>query len=97
MTFGDDVWLHDKEFCRAGWTVRTFNCIVKAGLTSIPKVADSTAERLMAIPNFGANSLANVRCVLAAHGLSLRVEGCHPGSYLMQRQRRNRIRRQRSA
>jgi DNA-directed RNA polymerase alpha subunit len=55
-------------------TARTYNRLKQEGIHTIPQLADRTAGDLMEIRNFGAKCLAEVRELLAGHGLALRGE-----------------------
>jgi DNA-directed RNA polymerase subunit alpha len=55
------------------FSVRTFNCLKKAGLNTVGQVVGCTADDLMAIRNFGERSLQEVISKLAQYGLALKT------------------------
>jgi hypothetical protein len=54
-------------------STRAWKCLRKAGFTTAGDIARCTPQDLMQLRNFGRVSLADVRNVLAVHGLSLRA------------------------
>ena len=62
-----DARIEDLDF-----SVRTYNCLKKAGILTIPALVQTTEADLMQIRNFGKKSLVEVREKLAGWGLSLK-------------------------
>jgi len=56
------------------FSVRTYNCLKKAGLHQVGQVVQCTAEDLLAIRNFGERSLQEVMAKLAQYNLSLKTK-----------------------
>ena len=53
------------------WSVRTYNCLVRAEITTLRALAACTEEQLRSIRNFGSRSVNEVKEKLAKHDLSL--------------------------
>lgn len=64
-----DVRVEELDF-----SVRTFNCLKRAGISSVRDLVHRTQHELMSIRNFGKRSLLEVREKLANLGLTLRGE-----------------------
>lgn len=64
-----DVRVEELDF-----SVRTFNCLKRAGISSVRDLVHRTQHELMGIRNFGKRSLLEVREKLANLGLTLRGE-----------------------
>ncbi len=64
-----DVRVEELDF-----SVRTYNCLKRAGITSVRDLVHRTEQELMNIRNFGKKSLYEVRDKLAQLGLTLRGE-----------------------
>jgi DNA-directed RNA polymerase subunit alpha len=54
------------------FSVRTYNCLKKAGITTVQDLVQTSEQELMNIRNFGRKSLTEVKEKLAGMGLSLR-------------------------
>jgi DNA-directed RNA polymerase subunit alpha len=65
----------DKRVKDLGFSVRTFNCLRKVGITTVGELITHSESDLMAIKNFGRKSLTEVKEKLAEMGLSLRDSG----------------------
>lgn len=52
-------------------SVRSFNCLAKAGITTVGELADYGAAALRDLPHFGMKSLREVRNVLDGMGVDL--------------------------
>ena len=55
-------------------TVRSYNCLKRAGIQTVGDLVQKSESELAAIPNFGRKSIEEVRETLAAHGLTLKGE-----------------------
>jgi DNA-directed RNA polymerase subunit alpha len=64
-----DVRVEELDF-----SVRTYNCLKRAGISSVRDLVHRTQSELMSIRNFGKRSLYEVREKLAQLGLTLRGE-----------------------
>lgn len=64
-----DVRVEELDF-----SVRTYNCLKRAGISSVRDLVHRTHHELMSIRNFGKRSLLEVREKLAQLGLTLRGE-----------------------
>ncbi len=64
-----DVRVEELDF-----SVRTYNCLKRAGIASVRDLVHRTEHELMSIRNFGKKSLYEVRDKLAQLGLTLRGE-----------------------
>ena len=53
-------------------SVRSFNCLKRAGISKISELLDLTEDEIMKMRNFGRKSLVEIKQVLAERGLSLR-------------------------
>ena len=53
------------------FSVRVSNCLKQHGITSVEQLASWSEEELLSFKSFGETSLAEVREVLASHGLTL--------------------------
>jgi DNA-directed RNA polymerase subunit alpha len=53
-------------------SVRSFNCLKRAGISKISELLDLTEDEIMKMRNFGRKSLDEIKQVLAERGLSLR-------------------------
>ena len=54
-------------------SVRSFNCLKRAGISKISELLDLTEDEIMKMRNFGKKSLDEIIQVLAERGLSLRL------------------------
>lgn len=61
-----------KEVFTWQWSQRTRTALVRLRIRTFADLAARTETELLKIPNFGRRSLAEVRYVLAVHGLRLR-------------------------
>lgn len=71
----------DKRIKDMDFSVRTFNCLRKVGITTVGELIAHSESELMAIKNFGRKSLNEVKDKLAEMNLSLRDSGEFIGSY----------------
>jgi DNA-directed RNA polymerase alpha subunit len=62
----------DADIDTLGLSARVRNCLVRYGLWTVGILLACTEAELMEMRNFGPDALAEVRDVLAAHGLELR-------------------------
>jgi DNA-directed RNA polymerase subunit alpha len=53
-------------------SVRSYNCLKRAGINAVEELIKKTEEDMMKIRNLGKKSLAEVKSKLAEHGLTLR-------------------------
>ena len=53
-------------------SVRSYNCLKRAGITTLGEIADKTPEEMMKVRNLGRKSLEEVLAKLKEYGLSLR-------------------------
>ncbi|HEY3675827.1 MAG TPA: DNA-directed RNA polymerase subunit alpha [Candidatus Tumulicola sp.] len=53
-------------------SVRSFNCLKRAGISKVSELLDLTEDEIMKMRNFGKKSLDEIKDVLAERGLSLR-------------------------
>lgn len=58
--------------CDLNLSVRTFNCLYRAGIETLPQVADLTLEELQKIRNFGSKSVEEIMAKLEEYGLHLK-------------------------
>ena len=54
-------------------SVRSFNCLKRAGISKISELLDLTEDEIMKMRNFGKKSLDEIKQVLLERGLSLRL------------------------
>ncbi len=54
-------------------SVRSFNCLKRAGISKVSELLDLTEDEIMKMRNFGKKSLDEIKQVLAERGLSLRL------------------------
>jgi DNA-directed RNA polymerase subunit alpha len=54
-------------------SVRSFNCLKRAGISKVSELLDLTEDEIMKMRNFGKKSLDEIKAVLAERGLSLRL------------------------
>ena len=54
-------------------SVRSFNCLKRAGISKVSELLDLTEDEIMKMRNFGKKSLDEIKAVLAGRGLSLRL------------------------
>jgi len=66
----DDVF--DRPIDELGLSVRSLNCLKRAGKKTLRDLSMSDEEELMKLKNFGMKSLDEVRAILDEYGLSLR-------------------------
>ncbi len=65
----------DKRIKDLGFSVRTFNCLRKVGISTVGELIGHSESELIAIKNFGRKSLNEVKDKLAEMGLNLRESG----------------------
>lgn len=65
----------DKRIKDLGFSVRTFNCLRKVGISTVAELIAHSESELIAIKNFGRKSLNEVKDKLTEMGLSLRESG----------------------
>ena len=65
----------DKRIKDLGFSVRTFNCLRKVGISTVGELIGHSESELIAIKNFGRKSLNEVKDKLTEMGLSLRESG----------------------
>ncbi len=53
-------------------SVRSFNCLKRAGISKVSELLDMTEEEIIKMRNFGKKSLDEIKAVLEERGLSLR-------------------------
>jgi DNA-directed RNA polymerase subunit alpha len=53
-------------------SVRSFNCLKRAGISKVSELLDLTEDEIMKMRNFGKKSLDEIKAVLSERGLSLR-------------------------
>ncbi|MGA7202163.1 MAG: DNA-directed RNA polymerase subunit alpha [Candidatus Cybelea sp.] len=53
-------------------SVRSFNCLKRAGISKVSELLDLTEDEIMKMRNFGKKSLDEIKLVLAERGLALR-------------------------
>jgi DNA-directed RNA polymerase subunit alpha len=53
-------------------SVRSFNCLKRAGISKVSELLDLTEDEIMKMRNFGKKSLDEIKQVLSERGLSLR-------------------------
>jgi DNA-directed RNA polymerase subunit alpha len=71
----------EKKIKDLDFSVRTFNCLRKVGISTVGELIAHSESELMAIKNFGRKSLNEVKDKLQEMGLSLRESGEYiPGS-----------------
>lgn len=54
-------------------SVRSFNCLKRAGISKVSELLDLTEDEIMKMRNFGKKSLDEIKQVLAERGLTLRL------------------------
>ncbi|MGB8519859.1 MAG: DNA-directed RNA polymerase subunit alpha [Candidatus Tumulicola sp.] len=54
-------------------SVRSFNCLKRAGISKVSELLDLTEDEIMKMRNFGKKSLDEIKQVLTERGLSLRL------------------------
>ncbi len=54
-------------------SVRSFNCLKRAGISKVSELLDLTEDEIMKMRNFGKKSLDEIKQVLQERGLSLRL------------------------
>ncbi|MDQ2865355.1 MAG: DNA-directed RNA polymerase subunit alpha [Candidatus Eremiobacteraeota bacterium] len=54
-------------------SVRSFNCLKRAGISKVSELLDLTEDEIMKMRNFGKKSLDEIKLVLEERGLSLRL------------------------
>ena len=55
-------------------SVRSFNCLKRAGISKVSELLDMTEDEIIKMRNFGKKSLDEIKAVLEAKGLSLREQ-----------------------
>ncbi|MGH7728468.1 MAG: DNA-directed RNA polymerase subunit alpha [Vulcanimicrobiaceae bacterium] len=53
-------------------SVRSFNCLKRAGISKVSELLDMTEDQIIKMRNFGKKSLDEIKAVLAERGLALR-------------------------
>ncbi|HEV2262466.1 MAG TPA: DNA-directed RNA polymerase subunit alpha C-terminal domain-containing protein, partial [Candidatus Rubrimentiphilum sp.] len=53
-------------------SVRSFNCLKRAGISKVSELLDMTEDEIIKMRNFGKKSLDEIKQVLEERGLSLR-------------------------
>ena len=53
-------------------SVRSFNCLKRAGISKVSELLDMTEDEIIKMRNFGKKSLDEIKAVLEERGLSLR-------------------------
>lgn len=72
----------EKRIKDLGFSVRTFNCLRKVGISTVGELIAHSESELIAIKNFGRKSLNEVKDKLAEMSLSLRDSGEYiPGAF----------------
>ncbi len=72
----------EKRIKDLGFSVRTFNCLRKVGISTVGELIAHSESELIAIKNFGRKSLNEVKDKLVEMGLNLRDSGEYiPGNY----------------
>ena len=66
----EDITLEELEL-----SVRSYNCLKRAGMKTLRDVADMTFDELCHVRNLGKKSIDEICCVLTRHGLSFRKGG----------------------
>ena len=66
----EDITLEELEL-----SVRSYNCLKRAGIDTLHKIADMTFDELCHVRNLGKKSIDEICCVLTRHGLSFRKGG----------------------
>src|ERR1700693_3339802 len=56
-------------------SVRSFNCLKRAGISKVSELLDMTEDEIIKMRNFGKKSLDEIKAVLEDRGLSLRQPG----------------------
>jgi DNA-directed RNA polymerase subunit alpha len=56
-------------------SVRSFNCLKRAGISKVSELLDMTEDEIIKMRNFGKKSLDEIKAVLEERGLSLRQPG----------------------
>ena len=54
-------------------SVRSFNCLKRAGISKVSELLDMTEDEIIKMRNFGKKSLDEIKQVLEERGLSLRL------------------------
>lgn len=75
--YGPEDLFIDLIGCLPGWSsasTRVCNVLKREGVEKVGQLTGKTADDLLALDDFGAGSLAEVRRVLAAHGMALAGE-----------------------
>ena len=55
-------------------SVRSFNCLKRAGISKVSELLDMTEDEIIKMRNFGKKSLDEIKVVLESKGLSLREQ-----------------------
>ena len=55
-------------------SVRSFNCLKRAGISKVSELLDMTEDEIIKMRNFGKKSLDEIKQVLEERGLSLRQQ-----------------------
>ena len=66
----EDITLEELEL-----SVRSYNCLKRAGMNTLRDVAEMTFDELCHVRNLGKKSVDEISCMLIRHGLSFRKGG----------------------
>ena len=66
----DDIWIDDLEL-----SVRSFNCLKRAGINRVSDLVGKTYEDMMKIRNLGRKSLEEICCKVKEYGVLFEHEG----------------------
>lgn len=61
-----------------GLKIRAHRALESCGATTIASIANVAASDLLALPNFGATSLAQIRAAIAPYGIFLKGDASEP-------------------
>lgn len=56
-------------------SVRSYNCLKRAGISTLHEIAEMTFDELCHVRNLGKKSIDEISCMLTRHGISLRKGG----------------------
>lgn len=56
-------------------SLRSYNCLKRAGINSLRELSEMTYDQLCNVRNFGKKSAKEISCMLTRHGLSFRKGG----------------------
>lgn len=66
----EDITLEELEL-----SVRSYNCLKRAGISTLHEIAEMTFDELCHVRNLGKKSIDEISCMLTRHGLSFRKGG----------------------